>query len=105
MWDCLETLLSNPAIATLVAIFIGGLITWVAARFYYKKAGDEFREETVLLKKANMVVAYMLEHPDAKVEVRQDDKGNPIGIIVSATAHAKGKATVKGVGSDAKKDS
>jgi hypothetical protein len=98
-------MLSNPAIATLVSIFAGGLITWLAAWIYYKRAGDEFRAETALLRKANMVVAYMLEHPDAEVEVHRDEAGKPIGLVVSATAHASGKATVKGIGAEAKKDS
>ncbi len=102
MWACVESALSNPAMATLFSVFVGGLITWLAAWIYYKKAGDEFRKETVLLKKANMVIAYMLEHPGAEVEVRRDESGNPVGLIVSATGHAEGKATVNedGQGSD-----
>jgi hypothetical protein len=98
-------MLNNPAISSLVSIFAGGLITWLAAWVYYKRAGDEFRAETALLRKANVVLAYMLEHPDAEVEVRRDEAGNPVGLIVSATAHASGKATVKGVGADAKRNS
>jgi len=105
MWEQVETLFRSPAVATLVSVLFGGLITWIAAWKYYKKAGDELRKEAALLRKANMAVVYMLEHPDAEIEVRRDDAGNPIGLIVAATAHAEGKSTVKGVTSDAKSDS
>ena len=105
MWNQMENFFSNPAWATLVSVFAGGLITWLASWLYYKKAGDDLRKETELLRKANMAVVYMLEHPDANIEVRRDDAGNPIGLIVSATGHSQGTSSVRGVGSNAKSDS
>jgi hypothetical protein len=61
--------------------------------------------ETALLRKANMAVVYMLEHPDAKIEVRRDSVGNPVGLIVAASGHAEGKVTARGIVADAKHDS
>jgi hypothetical protein len=91
---------------TFLSVLAGGLITWFASWFYYKRAGDELRRETLLLKKANIVVAYMLEHPDAKVSIQRDGAGNPIGIIVSGTGTlVAGRATVTGVGTVADKGS
>src|SRR5437667_10668037 len=104
MWTAVAAVLDDPAIATLISMFVGGLITWLVAWMYYKRAGDEFRAETSQLKKANRVVAYMLEHPDAEIEVRCDKEGNPTGLIVSATAGTAGKATVRGAGTNANKD-
>lgn len=105
MWALVKSALGDPAIATLVGIFIGGGITWLAAWIYYKKAGDELKKETALLRKANMAIVYMLEHPNAKAEVSRDAEGNPVGLIVSARGEAHGKSTAKGVMSDAKGDS
>ncbi len=105
MWACVQAVFANPALAALISIFVGAAITWLAAWFYYKKAGDDLKAEAVLLRKANMAVVYMLEHPDADIEVRRDSAGNPIGLIVSATVRAEGKATARGVGADARTDS
>ncbi len=73
---------------TFFSVLAGGLITWIASWRYYMKAGDELRAETAVLKKANRVIAYMLEHPDAEVEVKRDEAGNPVAIIVSAVGRA-----------------
>lgn len=105
MWACLQAFFGNPVLATLTSIFVGAAITWFVAWCYYKKAGDELKTEAALLRKANMAVVYMLEHPDADIEVRRDDAGNPIGLIVAATARAEGGATVKGGGADGQTDS
>lgn len=86
------------SIENLFAVLIGGLITWFASWIYYKKAGDELRAEMDLMKKANRVIAYMLENPNAQIEVKRDAKGNPVAMIVSTTAHLLDNATT-----DAKK--
>lgn len=105
MWACVQAFFANPALASLTSIFIGAVVTWLAARYYYKKAGDDLKAEAALLRKANMAVVYMLEHPDADIEVRRDGAGNPIGVIISGTARAKGSVAAHGVGSDARADS
>lgn len=101
MWEELERLFNNSVVATLVPV----LITWFLAWKYYKKAGDELKAEAELLRKASMAIVYMLEHRNAKIEVRRDDAGNPIGLIVPATARTEGKSTATGVGSNASSDS
>ena len=101
MWAYFDSLFSNPAAAAFISILIGGAITWFASWAYYRKAGNELKAETALLRKANMAVIYMLEHPDADIEVRRDSAGNPVGLIVAATGRAEGRATVRGVAGDA----
>lgn len=105
MWACIQAVFANPALAALISIFVGAVITWMAAWFYYKKAGDDLKAEAALLRKANMAVVYMLEHPDADIEVRQDGAGNPIGLNVSTAAHFESGATARGVGADARTES
>ena len=98
--DSLRSIFSDPLCATFISVLIGGLITWVAAWCYYKKAGVELLKETALLRKANMAIVYMLDHPDASIEVRRDNEGNPIGLIVSATGHASGDSSARGFAVD-----
>lgn len=105
MWVCLQAIFSNPVMATVISIFLGGLITWAAAWIYYKKAGEELKAETALLRQANIAVVYMLEHPDARVEVRRDNAGNAVGLIVEASGRAQGTSTARGGTGDENRDS
>lgn len=91
-----ETTLST-ILSTLVSIVVGGGITWFVAWLYYKKAGDELKKEAELLRKASMTIVYMLEHPEANIEVSRDDAGNPTGLKVRAIGSVKAGSTVKGV--------
>ena len=102
MWEYLQALFGDPRAAALISIFVGGFITWVAALIYYRKAGKELKAEAALLRKANMAVVYVLEHPDADIEVRRDKAGNPVGLMVAATARAEGRSTAQGVIADAR---
>lgn len=102
MFTQLDKWFTNPFISTLVSVLLGGLITWLAARVYYKKAGEDLKEEAALLRKANIAIVYLLEHPDAKIEVRRDTEGNPIGVNFSTVGNAVGRSNVKGITGDAK---
>jgi len=104
MCDLVKALLTEPMASTLLSVLVGGAITWLASWIYYKKAGNDLRRETELLRKANMAAVYMLEHPDASVEVQRDSAGNPIGLIVSATGHAGIRFSTKGTITGAKSD-
>jgi peptidoglycan biosynthesis protein MviN/MurJ (putative lipid II flippase) len=52
-------------IAAAVGVILGGLITWLAAWYYYKKAGDELLAESKKLKLTSDLVLYKLQHPEA----------------------------------------
>lgn len=105
MCTSLQALFLNLDLAAIISTLVGAAITWFVAWLYYKRAGTELKGEATLLRKANMAMVYMLEHPDAHIEVRRDDAGNPIGLIVSATARAEGRASVEGSIADAQTDS
>jgi hypothetical protein len=100
MCALLQETFGNPAHAAIISIFVGATITWLVTWHYYKKAGNDLKKEAALLRKANVSMIYMLEHPDVKMEIQRDQTGNPIGIIVPASGHADGKSTVKGCASD-----
>lgn len=89
----------------LASILIGSTVTWFVAGFYYKRAGDELRKEAELLQKATNAIVYFLGHPSAEIEARSDATGRVVGVNVSATGHAQGRSSAKGVGGYANKDS
>ena len=61
----------------------------------------ESRPKAALQRAATSAIAYLLETPSARAEVRRDAAGNVIGVIVSAEGHAAAQASVVGVACDA----
>ena len=101
MNDCLPEILAQP----LISIVVGAAVTWFAAWFYYKRAADELRREAALQRAATSAIAYLLETPSARAEVRRDAAGNVIGVVVSAEGHAARQSWVGGVVGDLRRDS
>ena len=102
MIDCLLKFLAHP----LVALLVGAGVTWFAAWFYYKKAGDELRIEAKHLHQTNSMILYFLENPDHHtIEVQRGSNGRATGLIVKAVGHAAGSSSASGVGSQDQKHS
>lgn len=59
----------------LAGIAVGGLITWFASWYYYKRAGDDLR-------KPLGVIVKLLQQPNSHLEVQWDANGNVTGILV-----------------------
>jgi hypothetical protein len=78
-----------PAASVLVATLIGGLITWFAAWWYYKRSGDDLRNEADSLHKATSLVLSYLENQHAKVTVQRDSRGRVVGLNVGVSASAR----------------
>lgn len=72
----------------LFSLFVGAAITWFAAWYYYKRAGDELKAEARSIHAATTAIAYLLEHPGAKTEVQRDGQGRVTGIVVSMSGTA-----------------
>ena len=72
----------------LFSLLVGAAVTWFAAWFYYKRAGDELKAEAKSLHAATSAIAYLLEHPGAKTEVQRDDHGRITGIVVFISGSA-----------------
>ena len=55
----------SPAVGTAVnrsiGVFAGGLVTWVTARYYYKRAGDKLKREAGRLRHLNTLILRALE--------------------------------------------
>jgi hypothetical protein len=65
---------------TLVSTVVGAAVTWVAARHYFKRAGDELRHESQQLRKlVSMVLTAMEQQGTAKLN--RDAEGNIIGFV------------------------
>jgi hypothetical protein len=89
---------SDPLIGTLIGTLLGAVITWVVSRYYYKRAGDELRQEAFLLHRASSAIYYQLENPDTKMKVIRDDEGRLTGeIIVYSEGRASGSFSAEDV--------
>jgi hypothetical protein len=83
-------------LSMIVSIFIGVAATWVFALIYYKKAGDELKQEAQRLRQRADLTIYCLTNPGAKVEAIRDGNGEVTGLKVLISGEASGKATVVG---------
>lgn len=82
----------------LESMLVGALITWVVAWWYYKRAGDELRQEAKDLKNATNTILAFLANRDAEVGVIQDSKGNPTSGAVGVKGEARGTSTSSATG-------
>jgi hypothetical protein len=73
-------------IATTLGILLGGVITWIAARYYYVKAGKELLAESKKLKLTSDLILYKLQYPDAPTHLKRNETGEVTGIIVDMSA-------------------
>lgn len=59
----------------LLGVIAGGLITWLVSRHYYKRAGDELREEAKALRNQTRIILLALEDM-GYVTLNKDEHGN-----------------------------
>lgn len=76
MLDLLNSIISIP----LASIAVGALITWVAAWYYYKRAGEELKQEAARLRKTTEIILRWLENRGENIEVIRDETGAPISL-------------------------
>lgn len=95
----LNEFLAKPIWSVLIGAGIGTAVTWLAAWWYYRKAGTELREEAARLRKSTDLVLYCLINRDAKVTANYDASGHVSGLTVSASAVAHSRSEAQGVGS------
>jgi peptidoglycan biosynthesis protein MviN/MurJ (putative lipid II flippase) len=73
-------------ISTAIGVIFGGIITWIVAWYYYMKAGKELLEESKILKQTSDLILYKLQYPDAPTELKRNEKGEVVGLIVNMSA-------------------
>jgi len=70
---------------SILPVFVGaaisGVITWLVSRHYYKKAGDELKQQATRLECLNKLILHGLENADV-VELVRDASGKPTGITI-----------------------
>jgi low affinity Fe/Cu permease len=65
---------------------VGAAVTWLAAWYYFKRAGDELQREAASLHKAvNFVIAY-LQNQHGRITIEYDDQNRIKNLIVAVEA-------------------
>ena len=83
-----EFLTKQPFWSLVVGVVAGAVVTWLAARWYYQKAGEELRDESKKLRQATDLAIYCLTNKNAQVSAKYDETGHVSGLIVSASGVA-----------------
>jgi hypothetical protein len=70
-----------------MGVLLGGIITWLVSRYYYKRAANELcqeaaklREETIEIRRLTNIILRGL-HNAGICEVKWQD-GNPVGLVI-----------------------
>lgn len=83
------TILTHPPFG----LAVGVAATWLVARYYFKRAGDELKREAAMLHKATSLILAYLENRHSDVEVRRDSEGRVVGLKVGMSASGRIGAT------------
>ena len=67
---------------SMAGVFIGGLITWLVALSYYKKASQDLKKEASELKNLTKIIARGLEN-SGQMKLNKDEKGEIIGLVIN----------------------
>jgi hypothetical protein len=82
-------------IETLVAVAVGGLITFVASRHYYMKASKDLDQAAARLQTLTTLIIRGME--DAGLATfNRDQAGNPIGLVIKVSARSGATASDRG---------
>lgn len=81
-------------IQTIMAIFIGGIVTFIVAMIYYKKASRELKEEANELRRLNRYMLQGLENA-GWIELQRDKDGKVVGFGKTMGGEAKFKGDLK----------
>lgn len=73
-------------IATLIGVIAGAVVTFFVSKYYYIKAGKELLAESQKLKLTSDLILYKLQHPDAKTQLKRNEKGEVTGLTVDMEA-------------------
>jgi hypothetical protein len=76
---------------TLIAVAVGGFVTWLVARAYYEKASKDLRKEAETLRQLNILILRGMENAGL-VKLTRDQAGNPSGLAFDAALSIGAKA-------------
>ena len=83
-------------IYTLAAVFIGGIITLLVSKYYYKSASKDLKGEVSKLERLSNMILRVMED-EGWVELNTDKQGNIKGFVrkLSGSSHSKSGANGK----------
>lgn len=70
---------TGAVILTGLSVILGGLITWVASKYYYLRSGKELKEEAEKIRLLNKMILESLEQ-SGLAEIARDKFGNIVGL-------------------------
>ena len=94
--EAINKFLAEPMWSVLVGAAVGAAVTWLAGWWYYRKAGEELRDESKKLRQATDLVLYCVTNKDAQVSTEYDESGHVSSLIVSSSGVAHGTSQVAG---------
>jgi hypothetical protein len=77
------------------AVLLGGLITWYFSRLYYRKAGNELRDEAARLRHLSNIMLNAMEDAGL-VKLNRDQLREIKGRVVELSAVFEGSTTLGG---------
>lgn len=77
------------------ALLLGGLISWYFSRLYYKKSGDELRDEAARLRHLSHIMLNAMEDAGL-VKLNRDQSGEIKGRVVELGTVFEGSTTMGG---------
>lgn len=75
---------------TVISMFIGAVITLLAAKYYYQKASKDLETEASELKKLNILMLKAMESAGL-VKFNRDENGNIKGMIIDLSSNIETK--------------
>lgn len=67
-------------IISVLSVLIGAGVTWLVSRHYYKRAGDELKNEADKLRHVNEMILRWLEVDGNNIKVIRDESGKPVSL-------------------------
>jgi hypothetical protein len=68
-----------PELRVFLSVILGGLITWLVANIYYRKAAVQLAVESTRQRKLSGMILRWLETEGKNIENLRDDKGEVFG--------------------------
>jgi hypothetical protein len=82
-------------VETAIGVFVGAVITWLAAWWYYRKASEDLLKESIELRRLNKLMLLGMEHA-GWVKLTKDNDGNILGF--EQVVEPSGIASAEAVG-------
>lgn len=81
-------------LTTIIALLIGGGITWLFSWCYYVKAGKELVEETKEIRKLINCMIILQQNEEGAYTPKIDDDGKLVTIIANMSANLSGNGGI-----------